>query len=77
MSVNAATLLMSGTTFHNKFGIPIICFEYFSSSLNFRSIGVDVIKKSVLIIFDEFKLCIDIYWIKLVYSFNLSWEILN
>ena len=27
MSGIVATLLMSGTTFHNKFGIPIPCFE--------------------------------------------------
>ena len=47
MSGIAATLLMSGTTFHNRFGIPIPCFEDLSSSLNLRSIGLDIIKKYV------------------------------
>ena len=46
MSGIAATLLMSGTTFHNRFGIPIPCYEGSSSKLNLRSIDVDIIKKS-------------------------------
>ena len=49
----AATLLTSSTTFHNRFGIPIPCFENSSSKLNFRSIDVDIIKKAFFIIIDE------------------------
>ena len=53
MSGIAATLLMSGTTFHNRFGIPIPCYKDSSSKLNLRSIDVDIIKKAFFIIIDE------------------------
>ena len=75
----AVTLLMSGTTFHNRFGIPILCFEDSSSSLKLRSICVNVIKKSFFIIIDEVSMIHRylFYLLDIVYSCNVSWEILN
>ena len=53
MSEIAATLFMSGTTFHNIFEIPIPFYEDSSSKLNLRFIYVDIIKKAFFIIIDE------------------------
>ena len=49
----AATLMTKGTTFHRRFGIPVNCTEYSTSSMKPTSNEAMTIKHAVIIFVDE------------------------
>ena len=49
----AATLMVNGTTFHRRFGVPIDCTEYSTSSIKPTSKEADIIRQACVIFVDE------------------------
>jgi len=49
----AATLMVNGTTFHRRFGVPIECSEESTSSIKPTSKEADIIRRACIIFVDE------------------------